>query len=115
MQFLAQESRDVAHVDDVAEKESMWHAVRRSCEQKLKYSRGPEVHENVDKCKGIASKGEEAFKKSPRKLNLDSLRVIGCVSWKNMPRNLSLSGTTVGPKWQDVCSSAKSRQTQYSL
>ena len=47
-------------MDNVAEKESMWHAVRRSCEQMLKYSRGLEVHENVDNCRGIASKGEEA-------------------------------------------------------
>ena len=61
LQFLAQKSRDVAHMDNVAEKESMWHAVRRPCEQKLKYSRELELHEDVDTCKGIASKGEEAF------------------------------------------------------
>ena len=61
MQFLAQESRDVVHVHDDAEKESMWHAVRRSCEQKLKYSREHEVHEDVDKCKGIAFEGQQTF------------------------------------------------------
>ena len=65
---MAQESGDVVHVDDVAGKESMWHAVRRSCEQTLKYSREREVHEDVDKCKGIACERQQAFEGESAKI-----------------------------------------------
>ena len=114
MQILAQESRDVVHVDDVAGKESMWHAVRRSCEQKLKYSREHEVHEDVDKCKGIASEGEEAFEGESTKIKFRFVASSWeCVMEKHA-KELELESNNC--RWQVArCLFFSQGQTQYSL